>query len=128
MDKKLNILSVDDDFINLKLVGSILKKNSHVNRVIEALNGLDALEKLKQNDDVNLILLDMVMPVMDGFKFLDNLFANDKLKNIPVIVLTTDETKRHEAYERGIYDFIVKPIREHILNKKIEKVVEAFLI
>ena len=127
MNKKLNVLSVDDDFINLKLVSSILKKNSHVNRVVEASNGLDALEKLKQNDDINLILLDMVMPVMDGFKFLDNLFANDKLKNIPVIVLTTDETKRHEAYERGIYDFIVKPIREHILNEKIEKVVEAFL-
>jgi putative two-component system response regulator len=126
MKKKLNILSVDDDFINLKLVDSILKKNIHINKVIEATNGLEALEKLQNNDDINLILLDMVMPVMDGFKFLDNLFANDKLKDIPVIVLTTDETKRHESYEKGVYDFIVKPVREHILNEKIDRVVEAF--
>ncbi len=126
MKKKLNILSVDDDFINLKLVGSILKKNVHINKVIEATNGLEALEKLQKEDDINLILLDLVMPVMDGFKFLDNLFANEKLKNIPVIVLTTDETKKTESYEQGVYDFIVKPVREHVLNEKINKVVEAF--
>ncbi len=126
MQKKLNVLSVDDDFINLKLVESILKKNVYINKVIEATNGLEALEKLQMYNDINLILLDMVMPVMDGFKFLDNLFANEKLRNIPVIVLTTDETKRHESYERGVYDFIVKPVREHILNEKINKVIEAF--
>jgi len=123
---KINILSVDDDFINLKLVGSILKKNNHVNTVIEASNGLDALEKLKANKDIDLILLDMVMPIMDGTKFLDNLFANDNYKEIPVIILTTDETKKQEAYEKGAYDFILKPVREHVLNDKINKVVETF--
>ena len=123
---KINILSVDDDFINLKLVGSILKRNNHVNMVVEASNGLDALEKLKANKDINLILLDMVMPIMDGTKFLDNLFANDKWKEIPVIILTTDETKKQEAFEKGAYDFILKPVREHVLNDKINKVVETF--
>ncbi len=123
---KINILSVDDDFINLKLVGSILKRNNHVNMVIEASNGLDALEKLKANKDIDLILLDMVMPIMDGTKFLDNLFANDEYKEIPVIILTTDETKKQEAFEKGAYDFILKPVREHVLNDKINKVVETF--
>ncbi len=126
MGKKINVLSVDDDFINLKLVGSILKRNEYVNSVIEASNGLEAMEKLKINSDINLILLDMVMPVMDGAKFLDNLFAQEKWKDIPVIVLTTDETKKHEAFEKGAYDFIVKPVREHILNEKIDKVAETF--
>ena len=120
----VNVLSVDDDFINLKLVSSILKRNSHINRVVEATNGLEALEKLKNNKDINLILLDMVMPVMDGSKFLDNLLANEKWKEIPVIVLTTDETTKQEAFEKGVYDFILKPVREHVLNEKIDKVVE----
>ena len=124
--EKINVLSVDDDFINLKLVGSILKRNNKVNKVVEAQNGLEALDKLRLNSDINLILLDMVMPVMDGMKFLDNLFADDGLKNIPVIVLTTDETTKREAFEKGVYDFMVKPVREHILNSKIDKVVEAF--
>jgi len=123
---KINVLSVDDDFINLKLVSSILKRSNHINKVVEALNGLEALEKLKENKDINLILLDMVMPIMDGSKFLDNLFANEEWKEIPVIVLTTDETKKQEAFEKGVYDFILKPVREHVLNEKIDKVVETF--
>ncbi len=126
MNKKINVLSVDDDFINLKLVGSILKRNEHVNSVIEASNGLEAMEKLKTSSDINLILLDMVMPVMDGAKFLDTISAQEEWKDIPVIVLTTDETKKHEAFEKGAYDFIVKPVREHILNEKIDKVAETF--
>ena len=126
MNKKINVLSVDDDFINLKLVGSILKRNEHVNSVIEASNGLEAMEKLKASSDINLILLDMVMPVMDGAKFLDTISAQEEWKDIPVIVLTTDETKKHEAFEKGAYDFIVKPVREHILNEKIDKVAETF--
>jgi len=126
MNKKINVLSVDDDFINLKLVGSILKRNEHVNSVIEASNGLEAMEKLKASSDINLILLDMVMPIMDGAKFLDTISAQEEWKDIPVIVLTTDETKKHEAFEKGAYDFIVKPVREYILNEKIDKVAETF--
>jgi len=124
---KINVLSVDDDFINLKLVSSILKKNSYVNRIVEATNGMEALEKLKENRGINLVLLDMIMPIMDGSKFLDNIFAVDEWKEIPVIILTTDETKKQEAYEKGAYDFILKPVREHVLNEKIDKVVKTFL-
>jgi len=124
---KINVLSVDDDFINLKLISSILKRNGNVDTVVEASNGLEALEKLKSNKDINLILLDMIMPVMDGSKFLDNLYSDNKWKNIPVIVLTTDESKKHEVFEKGVYDFILKPVRESVLNEKINKVVETLL-
>ena len=124
---KINVLSVDDDFINLKLISSILKRNSNVNKVIEASNGLEALEKLKNNQDINLILLDMIMPIMDGSKFLDNLYSDNEWKKIPVIVLTTDESKKHEVFEKGVYDFILKPVRENVLNDKINKVVETLL-
>ncbi len=124
MGKKINVLSVDDDFINLKLVSSILKKNENVNQVFEASNGLEALKVLREHQDIQLILLDMMMPVMNGSKFLDYTTADENFKNIPVIVLTTDESKKYEVSDKGIYDFLVKPIREHILNEKINKLIE----
>ncbi|MDR0467415.1 MAG: response regulator [Campylobacteraceae bacterium] len=122
MAKKLKVLSVDDDLINLKLINIMLKKNQNIDSVVEAKNGLEALEILKGSYDIDIILLDIKMPIMNGIEFLTNVGTNDKLKNIPVVVLTTDETKKYEALERGAYDFLVKPIREHELFDKIQKI------
>lgn len=124
MGKQIKILAVDDDFINLKLLHSMLKKNEAVKEVLESQNGLDALNLLKDHTDINLILLDIKMPIMDGIEFLNNLQSMDELKKIPVIVLTTDETRKHESFDRGAFDFLVKPIREHDLNQKINKIIE----
>lgn len=126
MEKKLKILAVDDDFINLKLISSMLKKNPHVDLIIEATNGLDAINLLKSQSDVDLILLDIKMPVMDGIEFLTNLQPMRQFKDIPVIVLTTDETRKNEAFDKGAFDFLVKPIREVDLSAKIAKVVDLF--
>lgn len=126
MDKKLKILAVDDDFINLKLISSMLKKNPHVELIVEATNGLDAINLLKNQNDVDLILLDIKMPVMDGIEFLTNLQPMREFKDIPVIVLTTDETRKNEAFDKGAFDFLVKPIREVDLSAKIAKVVDLF--
>ena len=126
MEKKLKILAVDDDFINLKLISSMLKKNPNVELIIEATNGLDAINLLKSQSDVDLILLDIKMPVMDGIEFLTNLQPMRQFKDIPVIVLTTDETRKNEAFDKGALDFLVKPIREVDLSAKIAKVVDLF--
>jgi len=122
MDTGLKILAVDDDFINLKLIKSMLKDNSEVSEVIEAKDGLDALNKVKEIDDINLILLDIKMPIMDGIEFMENISSMPDKKNIPIIILTTDETMKHKAFESGAFDFLVKPIREHSLYEKISKV------
>ena len=66
----LKVLLVDDDFINRKLLQTLLKKNADVTDIIEAENGSDALDKLKKETDVNLILLDIMMPIVDGIEFL----------------------------------------------------------
>lgn len=124
MGKPLKVLAVDDDFINLKLISSMLKKNENVAQIIEAKNGLEALNSLKEQPDTNLVLLDIKMPIMDGIEFLNNLESMESLKKIPVIVLTTDESKKHEAFDHGAFDFLVKPIREHDLNAKISKIAE----
>ena len=124
MSKKIKILAVDDDFINLKLIHSMLKKSEYVSDVAEAKNGLEALNILKEDSDIKLVLLDIKMPIMDGIEFLNNLESMPQINKIPVIVLTTDETRKHEAFDHGAFDFLVKPIREAELNEKIEKVVE----
>ena len=127
MENKLTILAVDDDFINLKLIHSMLKKNQHVEKVLEASNGLEALTLLGENSEIDVVLLDIKMPIMNGIEFLTNMQSQANLKNIPVIVLTTDETKKHEAFDHGAYDFLVKPIREPELNQKLEKIAELLI-
>ncbi|WP_187647982.1 response regulator [Nitrosophilus labii] len=117
--KKINVLVVDDDFINLKLLKTMLMKNELVDNIFEAKNGIEALDVLK-NSETDLILLDILMPVMNGIEVLKIIRSEEKFKNIPVIVLSTDETKKMEALENGANDFINKPIRELILNEKIK--------
>ena len=126
MGKKLKILAVDDDFINLKLISSMLRKNTHVEIIIEATNGLDAINLLKTQGDIDLVLLDIKMPIMDGIEFLTNVQSMLEFKKIPIIVLTTDETRKNEAFEHGAFDFLVKPIREQDLSSKIAKVADLF--
>ncbi len=117
--KKINVLVVDDDFINLKLLKTMLMKNEMVGEIFEAKNGIEAIEILKKSA-VDLILLDILMPIMNGIEVLKIIRSEDKLKNIPVVVLSTDETKKMEALENGANDFINKPIREQILNERIK--------
>jgi len=119
--QSLKILVVDDDMINLKLLKSMLMKTSKVAEVIEAKNGADAIELLKIHNDIDIILLDIIMPVMGGIEMLKVVRADENLKQLPIIVLTTDETKKTEALETGANGFLMKPIRERDLLPKIEQ-------
>jgi len=119
----LIILAVDDDMINLKLLKSMLTKTGNVKEVIEAKNGSDAIGQLKSRDDIDLILLDIIMPIMGGIDMLKVVRADDNLKQLPIIVLTTDETKKVEALECGANGFLMKPIRKEDLIKKMATVI-----
>jgi len=117
----LKVLIVDDDFINRKLLQTLLKKNPDVSETIEAENGSDALQKLKKDVDINMILLDIMMPVVDGVEFLKIFRADMKNAHIPVIVLSTDDTRKTEVYENGANDFLRKPVKESDLNTKLKQ-------
>ena len=119
----LIVLAVDDDLINLKLLKSMLMKSGNVKEVIEAKNGLDAIGVLKSRDDIDLILLDIIMPIMGGIDMLKVVRADDNLRQLPIIVLTTDETKKAEALECGANGFLTKPIRNDKLIEKIKTVI-----
>lgn len=120
---KIKVLAVDDDLINLKLLKSMLLKCPEVAEVIEAKNGADAIDILKAQNDIGLILLDIIMPVMGGIEVLKIVRADSHFKNIPIIVLTTDETKKGEALECGANDFVMKPVRAEAVAEKIRRLI-----
>ena len=122
-DKILRVLAVDDDMINRKLIKSMLMKADNVSEVIEAVNGMDALDILKKDPNIDIVLLDIIMPIMGGIDFLKVARADDNMKNIPVIVLTTDETIRGEALNEGANDYLTKPIREKDIVSKIAQLI-----
>ncbi|NPA65892.1 MAG: response regulator [Epsilonproteobacteria bacterium] len=119
----LIVLAVDDDMINLKLLKSMLIKTGKVKEVIEAKNGSDAIGVLKSRDDIDIILLDIIMPVMNGIEVLKVVRADESLKQLPIIVLTTDETKKAEALDHGANGFLTKPIRNDDLIRQIKSMI-----
>ena len=115
MQDKKKILIIDDDGINRKILNKIL---SNEYEVAEAENGLAALELLKsENKKTDLILLDIVMPVMDGFAFLNERKKETALSEIPVIVATqkSDEETEFDALNNGAIG--VKITGKRYLNK-----------
>ncbi|KIM08448.1 MAG: response regulator receiver protein [Sulfurovum sp. PC08-66] len=117
----LNVLIVDDDFINRMLLKSILKKNPGVSNMTEAENGSDALDKVKADSTIDIVLLDIIMPILDGVEFLKIFRGNPIFNNIPVIVLSTDDTRKGEVMDLGANDFLRKPIKEDDLFIKIRQ-------
>ncbi|SFV69745.1 response regulator receiver domain protein (CheY-like) [hydrothermal vent metagenome] len=115
----LKVLVVDDDFINRKLLQTLLKKNPKVTEVLEAENGSDALDKIKKESGINLILLDIMMPIVDGVEFLKIFRSDMSNAHIPIIVLSTDDTRKTEVFDNGANDFLRKPIKEDQLFEKI---------
>ena len=117
----LKVLIVDDDMINRMLLKTLLKKNSTVSEVIEAENGSEALEKYKAEDGINIILLDVMMPILNGVEFLKIFRSEVDNNHVPVIVLTTDDTRKTEVFDNGANDFLRKPILGEELNEKISQ-------
>jgi two-component system, sensor histidine kinase and response regulator len=111
------ILLVDDDAKNLQVAMNILKNYN----VIYAQSGEKALELLEKND-FDLILLDIIMPMMDGYHVCSKIKENEKTKNIPIVFLTVkdDEKDIVKGFDLGAVDYIVKPFYSEVLLKRVE--------
>lgn len=114
----LNVLVVDDDMINRKLLKSYFKRKSTSINVIEAENGAEALDKFKEND-IDLILLDIVMPILDGVGFLKKFRSDSENLEVPIIILSTDDSRKTEVLENGANSFLTKPVSEKDFFDKI---------
>ena len=119
---KTTILVVEDNAINRAVLGGIL---SPTYTVLEAENGREALAILQEHkEDISLILLDIVMPVMDGYAFLSHIGADPAYFSIPVIVTTQSggESDEVAALSHGAADFVAKPYRPQILLHRIANI------
>ncbi len=119
-DQKNKILVVEDDLIMRKLITRILL-NEGFYEVDEASNGQVAL-KMMETDKPDLMILDLMMPVMDGFEVLKNVRKDQNLENLPVIVLTAldDKVSHLKSLEHGGDDFLTKPFDNNILLAHVE--------
>ncbi|MEI7501358.1 MAG: PAS domain S-box protein [Bacteroidota bacterium] len=115
------ILVVDDVKVNLKVVVYLLNLVGF--KTMEAVNGEDAIKKFEEWNP-HLILMDMRMPVMDGYEATRRIKSTEKGKSIPIIALTASsfEEERQETIALGMHDFIRKPFRENELFSTIGKV------
>lgn len=114
-----NILLVEDDEVDVMNVQRAFKKNNINNPLYVANNGLEALVMLRGNGnpplvplEQRIILLDLNMPKMNGIEFLRELRTDQRLRLIPVIVLTTSNEDRDkvEAYNLNVAGYILKPV------------------
>lgn len=114
-----SILIVDDSKLNRQTFSSILKSKY---KVIEAENGADALNRLEESkEEIILIILDIIMPVMDGFAFMQEIKKDESAKNIPIIVTTveTDFETEKKCLEYGVWDFIPKTFHPEITRFRV---------
>ena len=115
--KDLLILVVDDNPQNLQVMGNILKEQGY--KVAVAQNGLEALAFLEKKD-ADLILLDMMMPKMDGLETCKAIKENEKTIDIPIIFITalSDSWNKLQAFEVGGVDYITKPfMKEEVIAR-----------
>ena len=123
MITKKKILVVEDNAINRMMLEEILSPEY---TMLEAENGQEALSVLeREQDTVSLILLDIVMPVMDGYTFLSIVKADPVLSSIPVIVTTNSDSEEDEvtALSHGATDFVIKPYKPQIILHRIASII-----
>ena len=117
------VLVVDDQEINRDALGIILEDNY---KVLFANDGQEAMDLIRQNvDDLSIVLLDLMMPVMNGFEVLEAVRDDEQLKQIPFIVLTAEKQAELQALQLGAADFITKPFEmPEVILARVSRIIE----
>ncbi len=113
------ILIVDDNQQNLQVLGTLLMEEDYEVSIAE--NGKEAIREVEANPP-DLILMDIMMPVMDGFEAVERLKENDNTKNIPIIIVTamSEDTDEAKGFRLGAADYITKPVRAPIVKARVK--------
>ena len=122
--QKKRVLVIEDNELNREILSQILSEQY---QVLEAENGQVALDILKEyKSGISLIFLDVVMPVMEGYTFLDRLRADSSISFIPVVVTTQSNSEENEvnALSHGATDFVPKPYRPKIIMQRAANLIE----
>ena len=117
------VLIVDDQEINRDVLGMILEDDYEI---IYACDGREALEQMEAyRDRLSVVLLDLMMPVIDGFQVLEKVRDDEFLKRIPIIVLTAEKSAELRALQMGAADFITKPFDMHeIILARVGRIIQ----
>lgn len=123
---KQQILIVDDSEINRGILKEILKEDY---RILEAANGEECLEQLERSGTgISLVLLDIVMPEMDGFEVLAAMNQNHWIEDIPVIMISSEDSDSYirRAYEMGVSDYISRPFDAKIVYQRVLNMIKLY--
>lgn len=123
VDKNIKIMIVDDYSTMLRILRNLLRQ-LEFNNVDEANNGGDALQKLREGGQYNLIISDWNMQPMTGLELLKEVRADAKLKHIPFIMVTAESKTDNviAAKQAGVSNYIVKPFNAETLKTKMSSV------
>ena len=123
---KDTILVVDDKEVNRYMICEIFRKRY---KLLEATDGLEAIELLKNNlESISIVLLDIIMPNLDGFGVLDFMKNNGYLNDIPVVMITSDSSveteKKLAAYE--VAEVVRKPFIPAIIDRRVNNIISLY--
>ena len=124
--ERQQILIVDDSKINCEILAEILKDEY---RILEAANGEECIDLLKQyGTGISLLLLDINMPVMDGFEVLALMNRDDWIEDIPVIMISSEDGASYvrRAYEMGASDYISRPFDAQVVHQRVSNTIKLY--
>lgn len=123
MNKKINILIVDDDEINIFALKAVLLSRGYM--VSSVLGGFEAIDVLKNSNDIDLVLMDIMMPVIDGYQTIFKIRNELNLVKLPIIALTAKAMKgdMEKCIESGADAYCAKPVNIDELESIIFKLI-----
>jgi len=111
------VLLVDDDARNIFALSSVLERRGM--RVLTATTGNEAIQLIESNPEISLVLMDIMMPEMDGYQTMEEIRKNAKFSRLPIIALTAKAMKgdREKCLDAGASDYLAKPVNtEQLLS------------
>ena len=126
LQNKPQILLVDDSAMNRMILTEILEDSYHI---LEAENGRECMEKLQaETGNIALVLLDINMPVMDGFEVLKAMNANHTIEDIPVIMISSEDSDAtiRRSYELGASDYVNRPFDARIVYRRVTNTIKLY--
>lgn len=130
MCQLVKVLFIEDDMIESMKLQRAISKFQCKHTIVEAKNGEEALAILNSGDLPDIIFLDLNMPRMSGIEFLSILKADERLKYLPTIILTTSENRTDllKCFSIGIAGYVIKPLKYEDYESKIKKVFDYWEI
>ena len=117
MNDEITILAVDDDSMHTEMICTILSEYGC--RVLQCFNGFEAIQVLEHNPDIDVILVDLEMPVMNGRELIQYVKQADKLQHLPMVVLTSSVHEVTPSLSLGASDFLAKPINREEMRLRV---------